>query len=82
MATPIQMATLISAIANGGNAVVPRLVEGYTDDGETISSHTPVYAQNAVFTRAASTTVRSLMVSVVEEGSGKKAKPETGGAGG
>ena len=82
LATPIQMATLISAIANGGNAVVPRLVEGYTDDGETISSHTPVYAQNAVFTRAASTTVRSLMVSVVEEGSGKKAKPETGGAGG
>ena len=32
MATPIQIAKLISTIANGGYAVTPSLIKGITDD--------------------------------------------------
>ncbi len=81
-ATPLQIAALVSSMANGGKAVVPRLVEGTTGDGRTFSSRTAVYSPSQVFTPAAAAAVRDMMVKVVEEGSGSTAKPETGGAGG
>jgi penicillin-binding protein 2 len=80
-ATPVQMAALVSAIAGSGMAVQPRLIEGYTSDGLQVE-HTPVYARTRVLSAYAADTVRGLMVDVVEEGSGKQAKPYSGGAGG
>ena len=35
-ATPIQVASMVSAVANGGMAVTPKLVLGSTQDGKTI----------------------------------------------
>lgn len=82
LATPIQMASLVSSIANGGKFVNPRLITGFTDNGSSISTHTAVYSPQQVFSKAAADQVKRMMISVVEKGSGKPAMPEIGGAGG
>lgn len=81
-ATPIQIAQMLSSVANGGYAVTPRLVEGFTDDGKTIYEHTTVYAKNRVFSENTSDILREYMVDNVREGSGKLAQPARGMAGG
>ena len=81
-ATPVQIAQMLSTVANGGYAVTPRLVEGFTEDGETIRSHTPSYAPNQVISKRTSDILRECLVSNMEEGSGIKAKPLYGTAGG
>lgn len=81
-ATPIQIATLVSAIANDGGAVTPRLVAGTTADGKGITTATATYSPRAVFREQAAQQVKDMMINVVEAGSGKNAQPEHGGAGG
>ncbi len=81
-ATPVQLACLVSSIANGGGAVTPRLVAGSTTNGLSITTPTASYSPRQVFLPEATEQVRQMMVSVVEEGSGKTARPEHGGAGG
>ena len=81
-ATPIDIAVLISAFANGGKAVIPRLIEGSTKDGVSFFNHTARYEPKDVIFPPSAKAVKEMMVSVVEEGSGKKAKPQRLGAGG
>ncbi len=81
-ATPIQIAQMMCAVANGGYAVTPRLVEGFTDNGKSIYEHTTSYAPSSVFSKRTSDILRETMVSNVIEGSGKTAKPSYGTAGG
>ncbi len=81
-ATPLQVAQLMATIANDGAAVTPKLIAGYTQDGVNISEYTPTYAPKQVVSQYAALQVQRMMVSVVEQGSGQKAKPETLGAGG
>lgn len=81
-ATPIQIAQMISTIANGGYAVTPRLVEGFTEDGEIINQHTTIYAPNQVINERTSRVLREALLSNVLKGSGKEAKPMKGDAGG
>lgn len=81
-ATPIQIAQLIAAIANGGDSVQPKLVAGFTEDGKALSKATPSYSPVQVLDPDATQLVRQDMVSVVENGSGQKAKPDQLGAGG
>lgn len=82
LASPIQIACLVSAAANGGAAVTPRLVLGTTGDGATLSAGTASFAPVPVFSQKSADEVRRLMVSVVKNGSGKAADPGAGGAGG
>ena len=82
MATPLQIAQLMAAIAGDGAAVTPKLVAGFTEDGETLSEYTPTYSPKQVVTPSAAIQVQQMMISVVEEGSGTLAKPELLGAGG
>lgn len=82
MATPLQIAQLMAAIAGDGAAVTPKLVAGFTEDGETPSEYTPTYSPKQVVTPSAAIQVQQMMISVVEEGSGTLAKPELLGAGG
>lgn len=83
LATPLQLAQMISVIANGGNSVTPRLVEGYTDaSGTAVTQHEPVYAANSVLLPRTAAYLREFMVEVVENGSGIYAQPEEGSAGG
>ncbi|MEG1850033.1 MAG: penicillin-binding transpeptidase domain-containing protein, partial [Oscillospiraceae bacterium] len=57
-ATPLQIATLISSIANNGGAVTPRLVAGTTTDGVSYASHTASYSPRSVFYPDAAAAVR------------------------
>jgi penicillin-binding protein 2 len=82
LATPLQMATAVAEIANSGLSVTPRLVKGFTLDGETLADEVPLYSSNRVIGEDTAAAVRTLMISVVEEGSGRTAKPLQGSAGG
>lgn len=81
-ATPLQIAQMISCIANGGQAVTPRLVAGATTDGATLSDENPNAAPAQVISPQAAAVVRRMMISTVEKGSGTAAKPDFGSAGG
>ncbi len=81
MATPLQLTVLASAIANGGKAVTPKLVLG-TYDKNGNYSESPSYVPNPVMSEKTAEILREMMVSVVENGSGKNAKPHSGAAGG
>lgn len=81
MATPVHMAALVSAFANGGYAVTPSLVRGTYDESGNFLPYT-VYEKNRAMSETTAAKIREMMISVVEEGSGSLAKPETGSAGG
>ncbi len=82
LASPLQIASAVAEIANGGYGVTPELVLGTTDDGETIRDIREPYAANRVMSERTAATVRDLMIAVVSEGSGRTAAPKEGGAGG
>ena len=82
LATPLQMAQVVSTLAGDGMAVSPRLVSGVTMDGHTLSKSRPIYAANKIISSRTAQTLRELMIAVIEEGSGKPAGPAQGGAGG
>ncbi len=79
-ATPIQVAKLVAAIANGGYAVTPKLWLGTLEGGALTETEDCV--KNRVFTEETTAKLRAMMVQVVEEGSGTGAMPVAGGAGG
>ena len=82
LATPLQMAQAVSILANTGVYVTPRLVQGFTLDGHTLSETVPLYGANQIISERTSRIMRELMAAVVEGGSGRTAKPLQGGAGG
>ncbi|WP_040195967.1 peptidoglycan D,D-transpeptidase FtsI family protein [Candidatus Soleaferrea massiliensis] len=83
LATPVQLAQLVSLFANGGYAVTPRLVAGTTDDtGKTIASATDQIAPQQIISTKTADMIKEFMINVVENGSGKEAKPKVGSAGG
>ncbi len=66
--TPIQIATAMSAIANGGVLMEPYLVERIIDaDGQTVKRSLPQVKRRVVSERTAEL-VRDMMVSVTEPG--------------
>lgn len=72
--TPIQMITMVSAIANNGRYVKPRVVKAIqnpiTGEKQEIE---PVY-KNQVISEETAKEVLSMMTSVVSEGTGKNAR--------
>lgn len=74
--TPIQLATTVSSIINGGNRVTPHFgVETRNAEGEV--THTFVYKQKEhIVSEETSATMRYLLEKVVAEGSGKNAALE------
>lgn len=72
--TPLQLAVAYAALANYGKVMKPRIVKGIKDE-ETgkISWFQPKELGNAVSPLTASK-IRDMLVSVVEEGTGKRAK--------
>ena len=81
MATPVQLAVLSAAIANGGKAVTPKLVLGTYDKNGNFDE-TPDYSENPAMSAKTAGILRKMMVNVVENGSGANAKPKNGSAGG
>lgn len=77
--TPIQMAAAFSMLANGGQAVRPHLIKEVRDPRGAVirtavgATGAPAAPPTQVIPAEVSQTLRSIMASVVEEGTGKKA---------
>ncbi len=74
LVTPLQMAMVASAVANGGKLMVPHLTDRVVDqDGRTVETIQPkVY--NQVMTATTAQEVTQMMRKVVEEGTGQPAQ--------
>lgn len=71
--TPIQLITAVSAVANGGNLMEPRLVDRLVDkDGNVIHQFEPK-VRRKVISKQTSETLLGILETVVSEGTGKKA---------
>ncbi len=71
--TPIQLITAISAIANDGKLMKPRLVKEFVDTKENVVKKFEPKEVRQVISPETSKTLRQIMESVVSEGSGKVA---------
>lgn len=72
-ATPLQIASVYSTIANDGVRVQPRLVRGVmTDGGELIEN--PIATASRVVRAQTAAEVRQMLVAVVQEGTGARAR--------
>lgn len=80
-ATPVQVAAMLAAVANGGCAVQPTLLAGRTFDGKTLHSD-PTGEPIRIMSEETAETLRALLVSVVEEGTGYRAANRYCGSGG
>lgn len=70
--TPIQLVTAVSAIANGGESVKPRLVKQIIDSQTKEVKDIPVQKEERVISKETSEKVLSMMESVVSEGTREK----------
>lgn len=71
--TPLQLINAISAIGNGGKLMEPRIVKELVDDsGNVIHRYEPKMIRQVVSEKT-SRELRTIMESVVSQGSGKKA---------
>ncbi|RKD27666.1 stage V sporulation protein D (sporulation-specific penicillin-binding protein) [Caminicella sporogenes DSM 14501] len=71
--TPIQLITAISAVANDGKLMQPRIVKELTDDaGNVIHRYEPRFVRQVLSEKTARE-LRMIMEKVVTDGSGKKA---------
>lgn len=71
--TPLQLISGVCAIANGGKLMKPYLVAGVADSQGNIIEKTEPTVRRTVISESTSRTVRSMMQSVVSEGTGKNA---------
>ncbi len=72
--TPIQLATAVSSIANGGTSIKPRVVKQIIDSETKEVTDIPIKKGDTVISKETSEKVLSMMESVVSEGTGKNAK--------
>ena len=74
--TPLQMCTAVSALANNGYLVQPKIVKSMTntDTGEVTEFETKKVRQ--VVSSQTAANIKSMMQSVVTDGTGKNAKVE------
>ena len=72
--TPIQLATAVSGIANGGNKIKPRVVKQIINSETGEITDVPVDTEGTIISKETSEKVLSMMESVVSEGTGKNAK--------
>ncbi|MCW3003363.1 MAG: penicillin-binding protein 2 [Conexibacter sp.] len=72
-ATPLQMAQVAAAVANGGKLMKPRIAQRIVDrDGRTVDRIEPSL-QSTVMKPSTAAAVTDMMVSVVQNGTGTKA---------
>ena len=74
LATPIQITTFTSAIANGGDLPIAKLIRGTTTDGETVDEEDEI-----VYTKALSTDIafemQDYMIAAINENENSNARP-------
>lgn len=72
--TPLQMVTAVSAIANGGTLIKPRIVKEIINSQTGESTQIPVEEKGRVISKETANKVLSMMHTVVAEGTGKNAQ--------
>ena len=72
-ATPLQVINAYSAVANGGELLETRLVDRITDAGGKVTFKSEPLVIRRVISKGTDTTVKSILVSVVDSGTGKNA---------
>ena len=72
--TPLQMITAVSTISNGGTLIKPRIVKQLENTDNGSITPTDVVEVRKVISEETASKVRDMMHSVVEEGTGGKAK--------
>jgi penicillin-binding protein A len=78
LVTPLQMAMVASAVANGGKLMAPRLTSKIVDpDGRTVQTIQPAVLDQVMTTKTASE-VNQMMRTVVDEGTGTPARLASG----
>ncbi len=83
LATPVQVAGMMNTIVNGGEYLTPTYIEGLYDPASKIITqkfYSPEPEQ--VIDEDIADALENILVDVVEDGIGSKAKPNEGGAGG
>ena len=81
LATPVHVAQLVATVVNDGLMVRPTILQGMVDETGTLteqSTDPPVRA----FSSEIAAELRRMMIEVVENGTGKSARPLNGGGGG
>ena len=71
--TPIQLATTVSSIVNGGNRVTPHLGMAVLDGEGNVIEEFEYKTEKGIVSEETSETMQMLLESVVSEGSGKNA---------
>lgn len=71
--TPIQMATVVSSIINGGTRVTPHVAVGTLDEEGELTEEFEYETKDDIVSDQTSETMQMLLESVVSEGSGKNA---------
>ncbi len=71
--TPLQMVTMVSAVANGGKLMKPYLVKQLVDENQNVVEEYEPTVVRQVISEETSHTMRQILESVVSEGGGKNA---------
>ncbi|MDR3360593.1 MAG: serine hydrolase [Bifidobacteriaceae bacterium] len=72
--TPLQMALVTAAIANGGQVMTPRLVRSERDEDLTVANQTQAEPLSQAMSEANANILRDMMVKVAEDGTGRRAR--------
>jgi penicillin-binding protein 2 len=81
LATPLQIARLVSVVAGDGTLKTPYLVKGFLDEKGVITSYDKTLISNQVITSQTANRIKGLMISTALNGTGLRANPDRGGAG-
>lgn len=82
LTSPLQIASMIQCIANNGQMITPSLIEGITDCNGKIINKEKQKLPSYILDKKDAEKLVEYMINCVEKGTGKKAFPENGGAGG
>lgn len=82
LATPLQTACLIATVANGGKYYKPSLVEGLISSDGKLQNGEKASPPVLAISKETAQTLRSFLITTVNQGSGSYAKPAMAGAGG
>jgi penicillin-binding protein 2 len=82
LSTPLQISAALAVIANGGVYRSPTLVQAAMDETGQATTYVQDSETREVLSPKIAAQVRKMMISAVENGPGRSAKPELGGAGG
>ncbi len=81
LATPLQIAQMVSVVAGDGSFKKPYLIKGTLDKNKNFTSLQQETTPKYIMSKETADKIKQLMIYTAISGSGKKANPDAGGAG-